>query len=173
MQVSPLAPTSFANNNFRKLFFPSRLTWISSPTCQTCTLLLQHKDHLFTSCNRNTATPLVVSTLDLPALDTHFEDFMASTLHFEENYTHSQHSIAYKRDLCQIRHGIKCGGFGLTSSLLVAPAASYVALRDFNQWNILLASLCRHCALSLHPAPLCTGPFYPFQRLEHTWPPTG
>ena len=87
------------------------------------------------------ATPLVVSTLDLPALDTHFEDFMASTLHFEENYAHSQHSIAYKRALCQIRHGIKCGGFGLTSSLLVAPAASYVALRDFNQWNISLASL--------------------------------
>ena len=66
---------------------------------------------------------------------------MASTLNFEENYAHCQHSIAYKRALCQVRHGIKCSGFGLTSSLLVAPAASYVALRDFNQWNISLASL--------------------------------
>ena len=87
------------------------------------------------------ATSLVVSMLDLPALDTHFEDFMASTLNFEENYAHCEHSAAYMRALCQLRHGIKCGGFGLTSSLLIAPAASYVALRDFNKWNISLASL--------------------------------
>jgi hypothetical protein len=77
----------------------------------------------------------------MPDLDSRFDQFMATTLSFEDQYSTSPHSAFYLRALRQIRLGIKQGGFGLTSGLLTAPAASYVALREFRQWYIQYALL--------------------------------
>ena len=47
---------------------------------------------------------------------------MAHTLAFEEDYLHSAYSQSYSRALKQCRLGIKQGGMGLTSAVMVAPA---------------------------------------------------
>ena len=86
------------------------------------------------------ALPLEVVRPELPHLDQLFETFVASTLCFEEGYSVSRHAASYDRALQQVRHGIKSGGFGLTPSTLLAPAASYVAFRDFHAWNFSLSS---------------------------------
>jgi hypothetical protein len=65
----------------------------------------------------------------MPDFDERFDQFMAKTLSFEDQYQSSPHSASYRRALRQIRLGIKQGGFGLTSGLLTAPVESYVALR--------------------------------------------
>ena len=87
------------------------------------------------------AVPLALSLPLMPDLDSRFDQFMATTLSFEDQYSTSPHSAFYLRALRQIRLGIKQGGFGLTSGLLTAPAASYVALREFRQWYIQYALL--------------------------------
>ena len=86
------------------------------------------------------ALPLEVVRPELPHLDQLFETFIASTLCFEEGYSVSRHAASYDRALQQVRHGIKSGGFGLTPSTLLAPAASYVAFRDFHAWYFSLAN---------------------------------
>ena len=86
------------------------------------------------------ALPLEVVRPELPHLDQLFETFVASTLCFEEGYSESRHAVSYDRALQQVRHGIKSGGFGLTPSTLLAPAASYVAFRDFHAWYFSLAT---------------------------------
>ena len=80
------------------------------------------------------AVPLALSLPLIPDFDERFDQFMATTLSFEDQYHTSSQSDSYERALQQIRLGIKQGGFGLTSGLLTAPAASYVALREFRQW---------------------------------------
>ena len=67
-------------------------------------------------------------------LDQVFDAFTAKTLSFEEDYAVSTHKDLYSAALCQSRLGIKQGGFGMTSQNLIAPAALFVALRDFNKW---------------------------------------
>ena len=80
------------------------------------------------------AVPLALSLPRMPDFDAQFDQFMATTLSFEDQYQTSPHSAHYVQALRQIRLGIKQGGIGLTSGLLTAPAASYVALREFRQW---------------------------------------
>ncbi len=59
---------------------------------------------------------------------------MAHTLSFERDYDTGPHKAIYQAALTRLRLSIKQGGFGLTSQELVAPAALYVAIRDFHQW---------------------------------------
>jgi hypothetical protein len=59
---------------------------------------------------------------------------MAHTLSFERDYDTGPHRAIYQAALTQLRLSIKQGGFGLTSQELVAPAALFVATRDFHQW---------------------------------------
>jgi hypothetical protein len=87
------------------------------------------------------AVPLALSLPLMPDFDERFDQFMAKTLSFEDQYQSSPHSASYQRALRQIRLGIKQGGFGLTSGLLTAPVASYVALREFRQWYNQYAQL--------------------------------
>ena len=87
------------------------------------------------------AVPLALSLPLMPDFDERFDQFMAKTLSFEDQYQSSLHSASYQRALRQIRLGIKQGGFGLTSGLLTAPVASYVALREFRQWYNQYAQL--------------------------------
>ena len=85
------------------------------------------------------AVPLALSLPLMPDFDERFNQFMATTLSFEDQYHSSPHSesTSYQRALRQIWLGIKQGGFlltSLTSGLLTAPVAPYVALREFRQW---------------------------------------
>ena len=77
------------------------------------------------------AVPLAIALPRLSAYDSMFDNFMAHTLAFEEDYLHSAYSQSYSRALKQCRLGIKQGGMGLTSAVMVAPAALHVALREF------------------------------------------
>jgi len=104
-------------------------------------------------------------------LDSVFESFLAASLSFEDNYDQGPNAPAYKQALRQCRFGIKQGGLGFTSAALVAPAALYVALRDFREWYGPLARVWAHRALHLAPwlAPF-TNPyvesedFFPYFR---------
>ena len=87
------------------------------------------------------ALPLATSDRHLQQYDTMFDNFMAQTLAFEDNYAHCQYSLAYTQALQQCRLGIKQGGLGLTSAYMVAPAALYVALREFRAWYETYADL--------------------------------
>ena len=59
---------------------------------------------------------------------------MAHTLSFERDYKTGRHRAIYQAALTQLRLSIKQGGLGLTSQALMAPAALFVAIRDFHQW---------------------------------------
>ncbi len=63
-----------------------------------------------------------------------FDNFMATTFAFQDDYLQSSKSQHYNRALQQLRLGIKQGGMGLTSAEMVAPAALYVSLREFRRW---------------------------------------
>ena len=67
-------------------------------------------------------------------MDETFDRFMADLLSFESGYVTSQLAHYYANALQQYRLGIKQGGLGLTQAVLIAPAANYVALRDFYCW---------------------------------------
>ena len=67
-------------------------------------------------------------------MDETFDHFMADLLSFESGYATSQLAHHYANALQQCRLGIKQGGLGLTQAALIAPAANYVALRDFYCW---------------------------------------
>ncbi len=59
---------------------------------------------------------------------------MAHSLGFELDNDSGPHCSAYRAALAQLRLAIKQVGFGLTSQKLVAPAALFVATREFQQW---------------------------------------
>jgi hypothetical protein len=80
------------------------------------------------------ATNLNHAVLEMKKLDTKFDQFMAHALCFEPGHETTQHREAYELAAQQLRLGIKQGGIGLASNTLTAPAASYVALRDFTYW---------------------------------------
>jgi len=80
------------------------------------------------------ALPAAIIDGQTRLLDQGFDAFTAKTLSFEEGYAVSAHKDLYSAALCQSRLGIKQGGFGMTSQHLIAPAAFFVALRDFNPW---------------------------------------
>ena len=63
----------------------------------------------------------------------------------------SHHATHYAQALQQIRQGICDGGLGLTSARLTAPAASYVATRDFCKWYSSLALLWSERAIHTLP----------------------
>jgi hypothetical protein len=87
------------------------------------------------------ALPLDLSLALMPSLDTSFDSFMAATIHFEPAYAQSSAAVQYSKALQQLRLRFQDGGVGLTSAALVAPAASYVALREFLSWYCAYATL--------------------------------
>jgi hypothetical protein len=115
---------------------------------------------------RAVPTP-IIQPLMLP-LDAAFESFFADSLSFEDNYTRGQHALAYQQALQQCRFGIKQGGLGLTSATLVAPAALYVALRQFREWYGFLAQRWAH--RSIHNAPWLAALTAPYVESEHFFP---
>jgi hypothetical protein len=66
-------------------------------------------------------------------LNTFFDRFMATTIHFDSEYDQSPAADKYCKASRQLRPCIQDGCVGLTSAALVAPAASYVALRELSQ----------------------------------------
>ena len=124
------------------------------------------------------STPLSISLPELPVLDHHFENFVASTMDFQEDYSQSEHAANYSKALQQARLGIRQGGFGLTSAQLTAPAAVYVAFRDFNQWYSSLTDVWDQSSIhhlpwlhTLDPslAPQAPGPFvFPYIQQHFT-----
>jgi hypothetical protein len=87
------------------------------------------------------ALPLDLFLALIPSLDTSFDSFMAVTIHFEPAYAQSPAAVQYRKALQQLRLCIQDGGIRLTSAALVAPAASYVALREFLNWFCAYATL--------------------------------
>jgi hypothetical protein len=105
--------------------------------------------------------------------DQMFDNFMAHTLAFENDYNHCSHSLAYLSALRQCRLGIKQGGIGLTSAAMIAPAALHVALREFRSWYNHYADLWQHQAAHhlpwLQPATaphIATADYFPYFRTE-------
>jgi hypothetical protein len=80
------------------------------------------------------ATPVLYTQRLAKVVDETFDHFMADLLSFESGYAVSNNATHYANALQQCRLGIKQGGLGLTKAALVAPAANYVALRDFYSW---------------------------------------
>jgi len=77
----------------------------------------------------NTRISYILRTVPLALVSPHvhehdrmFDNFMANTLAFEENYQNSAHAQSYLRGLQQCRLGIKQGGMGLTRAAVVSPA---------------------------------------------------
>jgi hypothetical protein len=66
--------------------------------------------------------------------DNMFDHFIAHTRAIEQNFASSPYAHRNARALQQCRLGIKRGGMGLTSAVLIAPAALHVALREFQTW---------------------------------------
>ena len=101
---------------------------------------LHHRIKLAVFCSNKRATYLLraakldVSLAIMKRLDASFDAFIACTLSFVQNYELSTHAIAYGNALKQCRLGIKGGGLGLTSNVMVAPAASYSASCAFSRW---------------------------------------
>jgi hypothetical protein len=87
------------------------------------------------------ATDLNHAVPQMRKLDTLVDRFMAHTLCFEANHEATQYGDVYAQAIKQVRLGIKQGGIGLASNELIAPAASYVALRDFTYWYAQLVEL--------------------------------
>jgi hypothetical protein len=80
------------------------------------------------------AVPPATAQPHLQQHDKMFDNFMATTLAFQDDYLQSAYLQHYNRALQQLRLGIKQGGMGLTSAEMVAPAALYVSLREFRRW---------------------------------------
>ena len=80
------------------------------------------------------AMPLSLTGQLTPNLDSDFERFIAETLGFPKQYKDHEYRTQYDNALKQCRLGIKQGGIGMTSSSLIAPAASYVSQLQFISW---------------------------------------
>jgi hypothetical protein len=76
---------------------------------------------------------------------------MAVTLSFEDGCVRGTHAVYYSQALQQILQGIQHCGFLLSSSQLMAPAASYVATRDFCQEIFSLAPSWKGQAIHIQP----------------------
>ena len=124
-------------------------------------------------CNARISYLLRAISLDLsldlmPSLDSYFDHFMAATLHFESDYARSHAAAQYRKALLQLRLRIQDGGVGLTSAVLTAPAASYVALREFFNWYCATATLWGDPAL--HLLPWLSGGGLQVERLQQLLP---
>ena len=80
------------------------------------------------------AVYVVHSSVPPQFADDMFDHFIVHTLAFEQNFASSPYAHRYARALQQCRLGIKQGGMGLTSAVLIAPATLHVALREFQTW---------------------------------------
>jgi hypothetical protein len=87
------------------------------------------------------APPLDLFLDLMPSLDTFFDRFMEVTVSSEPAYAQSPAAAQYRKILQQLQLRIQDGSIGLTSAALVAPAASYVALREFLNWYCAHATL--------------------------------